>query len=100
MLTDEEQEILAHEKPDDESPAKRELEKSPPKLPPLKDLDEPYHPKPAPMPENHEMSGYGMLLVLLLVILVQIYAIRQLVVYNHTPYSLVAVILAPVAPSG
>jgi pSer/pThr/pTyr-binding forkhead associated (FHA) protein len=69
MLTDEEQEILAHEKPDDEAPAKREPEKSSPRLPPLKDLEEPYHPKPAPMPVNREMSGYGMLLVLILALI-------------------------------
>ena len=42
-------------------------------------------------------SGYGMLLLLVLIILVQIWAIRQLVIDNHTALAITAVILAPLA---
>ena len=69
MLTDEEQEALAHEKPDDEPTFQAEPDKSQPKLPPLKDTDEPrLHPS-SPMPVNRDISGYGMLLLLILALL-------------------------------
>lgn len=42
-------------------------------------------------------SGYGMLLLLVLIVLVQIWAIRQLVIDNHTALAITAVILAPLA---
>lgn len=42
-------------------------------------------------------SGYGMLLLLVLIVLVQIWAIRQLVIDNHTALAITAVILAPFA---
>jgi regulator of protease activity HflC (stomatin/prohibitin superfamily) len=42
-------------------------------------------------------SGYGMLVVLFLVILVQIWAIRQLVIDNHTALTIAMTILAPLA---
>ena len=42
-------------------------------------------------------SGYGMLVLLLLIILVQIWAIRQLVIDNHTVLTITAVIVAPLA---
>ncbi len=42
-------------------------------------------------------SGYGMLLLLVLIVLIQIWAIRQLVIDNHTALAITAVILAPLA---
>ena len=69
MLTDEEQEALAHEKPDDESAIQGEPVKSLPMLPPLKERDEPHLRPSAPMPVNRDISGYGMLLLLILALL-------------------------------
>ena len=42
-------------------------------------------------------SGYGMLILLMLIVLIQIWAIRQLVIDNHTALAITAVILAPLA---
>lgn len=42
-------------------------------------------------------SGYGMLILLVLIVLIQIWAIRQLVIDNHTAVAITAVILAPLA---
>jgi len=69
MLTDEEQEALAHEKPDDQPTFQAEPEKSQPKLPPLKDKDEPRPRTSSPLPVNRDISGYGMLLLLILALM-------------------------------
>ena len=42
-------------------------------------------------------SGYGMLILLVVIVLIQIWAIRQLVIDNHTAVAITAVILAPLA---
>ena len=69
MLTDEEQEALAHEKPDDQPAFQTEHEKSMPKLPPLKEMDE-SRPRPAlSMPSNRDITGYAIVLSLILAVL-------------------------------
>ena len=69
MLTDEEQEALAHEKPDDEPTFQTEPEKSQPKLPPLKDRDEPRLRPSLPMPSNRDINAYAIVLALILALM-------------------------------
>lgn len=75
MLTDEELQTLAREKPAEEPAAPAvfvDPAKSLPKLPPMVDPHDPHEPHARPsasLPASREIGGYGMLLILLLALL-------------------------------